>query len=508
MKRVSLAEPGWGGPFLALLSGALLPLAFAPVSLYLLGLFLPALLFLLWEKSSSPLVALRHGWLFGIGMFGSGVSWVYVAIHDYGFTSAPVAALFTFLFVLIMAAYPALVGYLVLRSRQSLNLPAPLFLAVWLPGLWVAGEWVRGWLLSGFPWLSLGYSQIDAPLSGWATVLGVYGVSLALAVSAGMLVLVVSQRRLVMLFPFLLIWLGGWLLTQQQWTVAAGDPIRVTLVQGNLPQITKWDPAGIERRLTTYEALTLEVLDQSDMVVWPENAITVFYDDYRESYFDTLAERVRLSGSDLVLGVPLMAEDGAGYFTTLMNIGDSGRQFYKKSHLVPFGEYVPLEGLLRGLIRFFDLPMSGFSPGPADQPPLEVAGNKAAMTICYEDAFASEALRNLPQATLLINGSNNAWYGNSLAPHQHLQIARMRSLESGRPMVRATTNGISALIDPQGKLMAISPQFQTYVLQGTVQPMGGSTPYVRWGNWSVIGLIIILMGGVWLTTRHPKEMQR
>ena len=479
---------------MALLCGSLLALAFAPLAFHLLALLIPAILFLLWEKSSDARLAFYRGLLFGIGMFGVGVSWVYVAIHDYGFTSAPVAALLTAIFIVAMAAFPAVVGYIAVRTRQALELPSAVFLIVWLPVLWVIGEWLRGWLFSGFPWLSLGYSQIDTPLSGWATVLGVYGVSLVLAVSAGLLTLLVVQRKLVMLIPLVLVWCGGWLLGQQQWTTPVGEPIRVSLVQGNLPQITKWDAAAIEKRLATYEELTTGILEGSDLVVWPENAITVFYDDHKESYFDPLAERVRLSGSDLVLGVPLMAEDGVGYYTTLMNIGSSGRQFYKKHHLVPFGEYVPFEGLLRGLIGFFDLPMSGFSPGPAEQPPMNVAGNRAAMTICYEDAFGSEALRNLPEATMLINGSNNAWYGDSFAPHQHLQIARMRSLESGRPMVRATTNGISALIAADGSLAKISPQFQTFVLQGIVQPMKGATFYVKWGNWPlllVMGSIII-----------------
>lgn len=492
---------------MALLCGALLPLAFAPLSLHIVALLIPAILFLLWERSGSARLALQRGLLFGIGMFGVGVSWVYVAIHDYGFTSAPVAALLTLLFTLVMALYPALTGYLAVRSRHALRLSSAVFVVLWLPVFWVTGEWLRGWFLSGFPWLSLGYSQIDTPLSGWATVLGVYGVSLTLALSVGMAVSIVTQRRLVLILPLTLIWLGGWLLGQQQWTAPEGEPIRVTLVQGNLPQITKWDPAEIERRLATYEELTSGILGQSDLVVWPENAITVFYDDHKESYFDPLAERVRLAGSDLILGVPLMAEDGAGYFTTLMNIGSSGRQFYRKHHLVPFGEFVPLEGLLRGLIGFFDLPMSGFSPGPAEQPPMAVAGNKAAMTICYEDAFGPEALRNLPEATLLINGSNNAWYGDSFAPHQHLQIARMRSLESGRPMVRATTNGISALITSDGSLAETSPQFQTFVLQGSVQPMRGATPYVKWGNWPVLLLMGLMLLSVILRYKSLSERQ-
>ena len=502
---MSLSERAWRGDLLVLIAGGMIPLAFAPTSVSPLAVLLPAILFIVWEGAATARLALRRGFLFGIGMFGSGVSWVYVAIHDYGFTSAPVAALLTLLFVLIMALYPALLGYLAVRGRQHLNLSSALVLALWLPALWVVGEWLRGWLLSGFPWLSLGYSQINTPLSGWATVLGIYGVSLVVAISAGLVGLIVVRRQPLWAVPLLLLWMTGGLLGLQQWTAPEGDPIRVSLVQGNLPQITKWDPVQIETRLNTYADLTTGELGGSDLVVWPENAVTVFYHEYKEAYFDLLAERVELAGSDLVLGVPLQAEDGINYYTTLMNIGKSGTQFYRKHHLVPFGEYVPFEKVLRGLIRFFDLPMSGFSPGPSEQPPMLVAGNKAALTICYEDVFGNEALRNIPEATLLINGSNNAWYGDSLAPHQHLQIARMRALESGRPMLRATTNGISALIDPHGKLIATSPQFQRFVLRGKVQPMTGATPYIRWGNSAVISLIIIILGSVWLKSRHSNR---
>jgi apolipoprotein N-acyltransferase len=400
----------------------------------------------------------------------------------------------------VLAAVPALVGYLARRLSIHGKFSTPWLLLLWLPALWTLGEWFRGWFLTGFPWLSLGYSQIDSPLNGYAPLLGVFGVSLFCAVSAGALLLVWLERRqaLLLIAPLLLLmWGGGALLGTVNWTQPTGEPLRVTLIQGNVPQSTKWDPVAIRARLERYAGLTQQHFGDNDLIIWPENSVTVFYRDVKEAFFDGLATDARDTGTDLILGVPLLDDDGVHYYTTMMSLG-SDHSFYRKRHLVPFGEFLPLEGMLRGLINFFNLPMSSFSPGPRVQPLLEAAGHKVAATVCYEDAFGEEMIDFLPEATLLVNGSNNAWYGDSLAPHQHLQISRMRALETGRPMLRATTNGISALIDAGGNIQQRSAQFQTDVISGKVQPMQGATPYVRWGNRPiVILLMLLLLVGVW-----------
>jgi apolipoprotein N-acyltransferase len=493
--------PDWRRLLLLLLAGGSVPLAFAPFGLYPLAVLAPLPLFAFWLKAP-PRQAMVAGFVFGLGQFGAGVSWVYVAIHDFGHSAAPVAALLTLLLVALLAVIPALVGYLAARFAPRGASTAVLVL-LWLPALWALGEWVRGWYLTGFPWLSLGYSQIDSPLAGYAPLLGVFGVSWLVALSAGAL-LWLWQARLPALrwvLPLLLaIWGGGALLGAQSWSEPLGEPLRVTLIQGNLPQSTKWDPAAIRTRLERYAELTQLHFDDSDLVIWPENAVTVFYHDIKEAFFDGLAEDARASGTDLILGVPLLDDDGERYYTTLMSLGSS-HAFYRKRHLVPFGEFLPLEGVLRGLINFFDLPMSSFSPGPKGQPLLQAAGHKVAATVCYEDAFGEEMIDFLPEASLLVNGSNNAWYGDSLAPHQHLQISRMRALETGRPMLRATTNGISALIDEKGEIRMRSAQFRTEMLSGSVQPMQGATPYVRWGNWTVVmlllGIVAVVRWGGW-----------
>lgn len=488
--------PDWQRLLLLLLAGASLPLAFAPFNVFPLAFLAPIPLFAAW-LNAEPRQAMASGFAFGLGQFGVGISWVYVAIHDFGNSAMPVAAILTLLFVAVLAAVPALVGYFSARfaPRNSTN---AVKLLLWLPAIWTLGEWFRGWVLTGFPWLNLGYSQIDSPLGGYAPILGVYGLSWLCALGAGSLLWMWQLRRRA-LFLVLPLWLlllgGGALLGTVSWTKPVGEPVRVTLIQGNVPQATKWDPKAIRARLERYANLTQQHFDDSDLIIWPENAVTVFYHDIKEAFFDGLADDARATGTDLILGVPLLDDDGVRYYTTMMSLGSS-HGFYRKRHLVPFGEFLPLEGLLRGLINFFDLPMSSFSPGPDDQPMLSVAGHKVAATVCYEDAFGEEMRDFLPEASMLVNGSNNAWYGDSFAPHQHLQISRMRALEAGRPMLRATTNGISALIDEKGKIQVRSRQFRTEMLSDTVQPMQGATPYVRWGNWPVVMLLLVMVAGV------------
>lgn len=495
---------------LALLAGAGLPLAFAPLDLWPLAFLSPALLFWLW-RTASPRGAFVSGFLFGLGQFGIGVSWVYVAIHDVGGSPVWLATGLTALFIAFLALYPALAGALAVWLRSTLREPSGTDrdwtgLLLITPAVWVLVEWFRGGFLTGFTWLQLGYSQIDTPLAGLASWLGVYGVSWAVALGAAVLVWLVTagsrRQRLAALGLLLGIGLTAWLAGQREWSMPAGAPLRVSLVQGNVPQSTKWDPAAVQQRLDRYAGLTRQHWD-SDLIVWPENALTLFYHNLATDFLEPLAAEARQHGTELVVGVPVKEPDSERYYTTLARLGDPP-QFYKKRHLVPFGEFIPLERGLRGLIGFFDLPMSGFSPGPPDQPPLQAAGQLLAPTVCYEDAFGEEVIDFLPQATLLVNGSNNAWYGDSFAPHQHLQISRLRAVETARPLLRVTTNGITALVDHRGRIMARSPQFETDVLSGEVQPRQGATLYVRTGNSLIMGALGLLLVTVWLAARRRR----
>ena len=486
--RAALTAPR--ADLLALLAGALLPLAFAPLSLFPLAVLSPALLFLLW-LDVTPKRALWRGLLFGLGQFGVGVSWVYVAIHDFGHSGVPLAVLLSALFVGVLAVFPMLLGYL---SARFLRGPDGLRLALLFPAAWTLIEWCRGWVMTGLPWLNLGYSQIDAPLRGFAPIAGVYGVTLATALSAGLLAALVyagRRARFIALAGLALLWIAGALLTRIDWTEASGPPLRVALVQGNIPQDAKWSPETVQHTLDLYAGLTRRHWD-SRLILWPEAAITVFYHEVADNYLAGLAREARAHDTDIVLGIPVREPGTRRYFNSLLSLSDKPG-FYHKRHLVPFGDYLPFGDFLRGLIRFFDLPMSGFSSGSDQQPLLEAAGQKIASAICYEDIFGEELIGALPEATLLVNATNNAWYGNSFAPHQHLEMSRMRALETGRYMLRVTTNGVSAIIDPHGKILGRSPQFETYVLTGEAVPHSGATPYVVFGNWPVVSLLGLLL---------------
>lgn len=493
---------------IALLAGAGLPLAFAPLSLFPLAVMLPAVLFWLW-LDASPKQAAKLGFAFGLGLFGVGISWVYVAIHVYGYTPAPVAALMTLLFVAFIALLPTLQGYISARLLNAYrHHPRYEWLALLLilPTVGVFVELFRGWALTGFPWLNLGYSHIDSPLVGAAPWLGVYGISWLSLLSSGLLVLIVRQPAFGIKagVTLLAIWVGVFLLGKVEWTQAIDKPIKVSIVQGNVPQMTKWDPKMLQLRLDTYAELTRKHWD-SDLIFWPENSISVFYHDIKDRYFRPLQEEARASDTDLVVGLPYMDLKTRLYYSSLVSLGKTPGVYHKR-HLVPFGEYVPLGFLIRGLVEFFDLPMSSFSPGEKQQTILRAAGQPMAPSICYEDAFGEEVIDFLPEATVLINGSNNAWYGDSLAAHQHLQIARMRTVETGRMLIRATTNGISAFVDHRGKIISQTPQFETFVLTGKVQPRSGATPYVRFGNSPVvITVLLILAWLVWDSRRRSQS---
>jgi len=470
-------------------AGALLPLAFAPINLLPLAYFSPAILFLSILNISAR-IAFWRAYVFGLGLFGVGISWVFVAIHEFGNTPFLLAVLLTFLFVAFVAL---VIGFQGMFSAWVLNLFSKskyyLQLAVLLilPLIWVMFEWIRGTIFTGFPWLNLGYSQIDSSLMGYAPIIGVYGVSWFIVLSSGFFILIWKygcshywNRFGIFSILVVTVFLAGQSLKKIEWTEKVDEPLLVSLVQGNAPQITKWDKDKINERLNIYKSLTEQHWD-SDIVIWPENSLTMFYHDLKESYLDPLEKTALSYNTDLVIGIPVQNRRTGQYYSTFMSFGRTPG-VYKKTHLVPFGEFIPFEDIFRGLITFLDLPMSGFSRGDLDQALLKAGGQTLAVTICYEDAFGEEMIRQLPEATLLVNGSNNAWYGDSFAPHQHLQISRMRAVETGRELMRVTTNGISAFVNKDGELLQTSPQFEAVVLTGKVQPRTGATPYVYLGN--------------------------
>jgi apolipoprotein N-acyltransferase len=370
-----------------------------------------------------------------------------------------------------------------------------------LPVLWVLLEWLRGWALSGFPWLSLGYAMIDSPLKGWAPLFGVYGVTWAaatIAVALNVLVMpaVSISRRLIALAGVVTLFLIPALLARYDWTRPAGPPVSIAAVQGAVSQDQKWQAKNLDETMKRYSRLTADAWG-ARLIVWPEAALPVLASDIPD-YLRRLQEQGRAHGADIAIGLVNYEPATRRYYNGLLVLSESGGGWYYKRHLVPFGEYFPVPAFVRSWLRLMSLPYDDISPGAEHQPSLSAADQKLGLTICYEDAFGSRQLQVLRDATLLINVTNNAWYGDSTAPHQHLQIARMRALEAGRYLVRAANDGITAAIGPHGEIVARLPQFQEAVLRAEVRPMTGLTPYARFGNYPVVsGAGVLLAVAVW-----------
>lgn len=477
-----------GAPALALAAGALAVPAhsLAHPATSVIALLSLALLFALWAVCESPRRAAWLGWCWGLGLFGAGVSWVWVSLHVFGGMPSAVAALATAAFCAYLALFPALAGSLSVRTGG----PALASILLLMPALWTLGEWLRGWLLTGFPWLSSGYAHIETPFAGFAPIAGVHGVGLAAALCAGSLAAALTtvdaRRRALSLGLGTMLVAAGAMLGAVQWTWPSGSPVTVALVQGNVPQSMKFDPQRYGQTLATYGRMVES--STARLVILPETAIPRFLDAVDPAYLDALASRLRATGGDLLLGAPFRDSTGR-YYNGVVNLGASPTRFYAKRHLVPFGEFVPHE--FRWFVSMMQIPLSDFSPG-GRQAPVPVAGELIGLSVCYEDAFGNELIEQLPQATLLVNVSNVAWFGDSLAPDQHLQISRMRALESGRWMLRSTNTGATAAIDHRGALASRLAPFTEGVLYASAQPRSGATPYVRTGDLPVIVLAALM----------------
>jgi len=474
---------------LALVSGLFLPLAFAPWGWFPVALLSPAVLFFLW-LSANPRQAFWLGMIFGIGYFGLGVSWVYVSVHDFGHVPAPVAVIITGLFVAVMALFPALAGYV--GSRIAGSQRHALLLVY--PATWVLAEWARGTVFTGFPWLHLGYSQLESPLRALAPVLGVYGVSWITALIAGVMVFTLRTRgnqRWIAAAMVLLTLSVSARFSTQIWTEPSGPKFSVALVQGNIPQDQKWQLHQRQPTLDLYQELTLAHTDV-DVVIWPETAVPAFWRDVEADYLKPLHATLRAEGVTLVTGIPMIGDSDSDYRNAMITLG-AEQGIYHKRHLVPFGEVFPFKSLLGGIYELVFGVYSSFTPGADDQPLPTVKGYPTAMSICYEIAFGEEVIESLPEAELLINTSNDAWFGSSIAADQHIEIARMRALETGRYLLRATNTGVTAVISPTGTLLAQAPQFEQFVLEAEVLPMQGATPYVKIGNRWLLLLPVLLI---------------
>ncbi len=483
--------------------GALSVLGFAPFNIFLTTIVSMMGLAWLWQNPSLK-HTLLSGWWYGFGLYSAGASWVYVSIHQFGGTPPLLAALMTIFFTAGLALFFTIQAWLYQRLKLQH------FYLLGFPALWVVSEWLRTWILSGFPWLFSGYAFIDTPLSGYAPVLGVQGISFIAGLIACLLLALfhtqggtgkTSQqiyRTIGYASLVIVLTLTGWGLQRLEWTTVSQDQaLSVSLVQGNIPQLTKWSPKMREHTLNLYPELSAPYWGQ-DLIIWPEAAIPAFRYEVLD-YLEQLNTIAKAQSTTLITGIPVvetMSDQNKpaekAYFNAITALGN-GAGTYHKQRLVPFGEYVPLEHWLRGLMPFFNLPMSGFNRGADNQPPLMAGGIAIAPFVCYEIVYPNLVAKSGRHADILLTLSNDAWFGESIGPLQHFQMARMRALELGKYLLRGTNNGVTGIVDHKGQVVASAPQFKTWVLNGEVKLTNGATPFSRYGSRPILFCSLLMI---------------
>ena len=490
----------WVGDVLSLAAGGLMVFAFAPFNWWGLAIGSVAVLFIT-ISGCSPKRAIWRGWLHGLATFGGGVFWVY---QSFGFVhiSAALALPLTVLLIACLAGYTAVMAGLYARFAPENR---TLALLGWAPALWVLIEWLRGWLFTGVTWLQLGYSQLDTPLAGWFPVLGSYGVSFAVALTAGLFAVTINNRSLprIMAAAVVAIWIAGAWMGTIKWTEAGGSKLRVALVQGNIPQHKKWLSEMRQPTLDRYYQLTEQHWD-ADLIVLPEVALPDYAHKLRP-FLEELLQAATSHNASVLVGL-LMLDGNRQVFNSMVLLGEKPGAYHKR-HLLPFGEYLPLASLLRPVVKRLGIPFSSLSPGLASAP-LVVDGHTLSVSICYEITFGAAIAAASRGTQLLVTTSNDAWFGDSIGPHQHLQIARARSLETGRWMARATNTGITAFIDPKGRIVSAAPAFGIASIAHEVEPRLGMTPYMRWGDRPILILIIAVLVMIGFTALSSSSARR
>jgi apolipoprotein N-acyltransferase len=475
---------------LAAIAGILFALAFAPFDYAYLAPVALGLLFASWQNIT-PRRAMLRGYLFGLGSFGLGVSWVYISIHDFGGADSLSSGLLTCLFFGFWALFPALAGYI---SVKILPVNKGLIPVMVMPVVWLLIEYFRGCLmLNGFPWLQIAYSQLETPLVGYIPIIGAYGTGFLVALTASAIVFILQTKkhRLLLTAVLATLWATGSVLQTIKWTDAIGEPIRVSLIQGNITQDKKWRPENKLNTLQYYKAMT-EAHWDSAVIVWPETSIPAYLSEVNEWFLLPLSKAARQHNTDLIVSLPAHGNSEDEKYNAVMTLGkETG--MYRKKHLLPFGEYLPWQPVSGFILSSLAIKLGNFTPGRIDQPLLKAGGYPFITSICYEDAFGDAGIRGLPDAAYLVNVTNDGWFGDSIEPHQHLQIARMRAMETGRFLLRATNTGVTAVIAPDGRIISQAPSFKAVVLTEMITPLGGMTPYASSGDKPVILVLMILL---------------
>jgi apolipoprotein N-acyltransferase len=496
----------WLRSGLTLLIGAGTSLAFAPYSIWPIAILSLAFLVVVTTQQQSSKHAFLSGWLWGFGLFGLGLSWVHVSIDTFGGVPLIVSVLLLSLLSAYLALFPGL--FALLTQRIWKNKPRYQYLIV-VPFLWLTIEGLRGWLFTGFPWLWLGYSQIDSPLASYAPISGVELINAIIALAAGSLAYFWVHRKWLALLPALLVFILALIFDQISWvTPKADSETHFALIQGNIAQETKWHPTQRYPTLEAYTLLTEKNID-ADIVIWPEAAIPAF--EYELPQFFSMIDRFGKEHHTAVITGVLNRVGSKTFYNSILVLGENGRgeyqydidNLYHKHHLLPFGEFVPFEEWLRPLAPIFNLPNSAFSRGDYIQDNVYANQRYFVSALCYEIIFGQQVRDNFtPQTDFILTLSNDAWFGDSIGPLQHMEIARMRSLELGRPLIRSTNTGVTAITDARGKIIAQIPQFEVGVLNAKITTTEGFTPYARFGSWPTYIVMLLAMALAWGAERY------
>jgi len=481
------------GDFLVFVAGGVLTLSFSPFDIYLLAFVALATFKLSLSIELSVKRAILRGFLFGLGLFGSGVSWVFVSMVVGEQSGLFIPLLMTLFYCSFWATFPAISAYIFIKLCTNNYFDWLIFACIWIFVEYIRGEWVLG----GFPWLQISYSQLDSYIAGYIPIFGVYGAGLIIAMISALLAESLLCKNICSkpIMGVTVLFAVGAVLQSISWTDVSGGSIKVTLIQGNIAQKDKWQ---LENRNTTLKQYYDDSAEHwnSDIIIWPETAIPAYYSDVKGSYLRPLKAEAMAHNTTIIISLPYKGEAGKLY-NAVLTLGES-QGFYKKIHLLPFGEYLPWQPVSGYLLGLMNVRLGKFSSGGIDQALLEAAGHQFVTSICYEDAFGEQSIRFIEQAKFLVNVTNDAWFGRSIEPYQHMQIARVRALESGRYLLRATNTGVTAIVSDKGKIIHQAPTMQRASITADIKPMSGLTPYARTGDKPVIVLILMVLLGTLL----------
>jgi len=472
-----LKQSVWFPPLVAFCAGVVTVLAFAPIGWSACAVLGVAGLLFSWENAS-PRQAFSRGFLFGVGLFGVGASWLYISVHTFGHIPVPFALLITGSFVAIQCIFYAALGWGV--AKFAARYPSRVYTRILFifPLAWSLAEMGRGVLFSGFPWFYLGVSQVNSPLGDLLPIIGTHGVSVVVCMLGAVIFLFCQQRAMrqkivyanVLIFTLAV----SFTLGKIEWTTAEAHPVRVSLLQGNITQDLKWNAQQLRKTLTIYRDMITQSLD-SDVVVVPESGITL-PPEYVHDYIEDLSALAEKHQTSLLLGIPLFSADKTEIYNGMLVKGQGSGQYLKR-HLVLFGEYVPLKKLVAWVFNLFHVPLSTLSSGPAQQANLQLAHTAVAPLICIETAYPAYVLHGLPEAKFVLTVTDDSWFGHSFASAQHLQIAQALAKQIGRSVVQASNTGMTAIVNHRGEITAQIPPHQRDILTASVEQRTGLTPW-------------------------------